>query len=604
MTNAVTLSNLLAWSGQSALLIGAALLAIRAARLEAPAVRYLFLRVVLAAALLLPLIQPRLPVATVTAAPSSEATVATAGPADSGAPAGAPARPQIWMSWTPLLLTALAAGAAVRLIWIGVGIVRLRRLRRLGEILPAGADHDELQSMIGTKATVRYVAGLGQPVTFGFMRPIVLLPQRLREKPAAIHRAVLAHELWHVRRRDWMWTVVEEATRACFWFHPAVWMLLSRIQATREEVVDELAILATGSRRSYVDALLAFADESPIFAATAFARRRHLVRRMVLISKEAVMSARRVVGSGVLVALATVSTGWYAVQAFPLTERSVSQSIPSDQVGPVEMRAKPITPENPIPRRTFSVPADYPDEAAAIGARGKVTVRLTIDESGRVVETRVASFSLTLPDASVGLTGGGTEGLDRLLNGAFRGVTDDRRQAVRAAFEAMADSATRAASRWLYAPPEDGPLAFSVDVQLGPQGSTAPPPPPPAPPARTASWQVGGSQGAIGASDPNRVTMTGDAVRVGGAIKAPTKLVNAFPVYPPIAQSARVQGVVILETRIEPDGGVSDVRVLRSIPLLDEAAVAAVRQWRFTPTLLNGEPVAVIMTTTVNFTLE
>ena len=76
------------------------------------------------------------------------------------------------------------------------------------------------------------------------------------------------------------------------------------------------------------------------------------------------------------------------------------------------------------------------------------------------------------------------------------------------------------------------------------------------------------------------------------------------PVYPPDAQAARVQGVVIIEARIEPDGSVSEARVLRSIPMLDDAAVDAVRSGEFTPTLLNGVPVPVIMTATVNFTLQ
>jgi protein TonB len=93
-------------------------------------------------------------------------------------------------------------------------------------------------------------------------------------------------------------------------------------------------------------------------------------------------------------------------------------------------------------------------------------------------------------------------------------------------------------------------------------------------------------------------------VRVGGNIKQPTKVKNVPPVYPPIAQSARVQGVVILEATIGPDGHVQDVHVLRSIPLLDAAAIDAVKQWVYSPTLLNNVPVPVIMTVTVNFTLR
>ena len=93
-------------------------------------------------------------------------------------------------------------------------------------------------------------------------------------------------------------------------------------------------------------------------------------------------------------------------------------------------------------------------------------------------------------------------------------------------------------------------------------------------------------------------------VRVGGNIKPPTKTRDVKPVYPAIAQSARVQGVVIIEATIGPDGKVKDAKVLRSIPLLDQAALDAVKQWEFTPTLLNGVPVPVIMTVTVNFTLQ
>jgi protein TonB len=93
-------------------------------------------------------------------------------------------------------------------------------------------------------------------------------------------------------------------------------------------------------------------------------------------------------------------------------------------------------------------------------------------------------------------------------------------------------------------------------------------------------------------------------VRVGGQIRQPTQLKKINPVYPSIAQSARVQGVVILEATIGTNGRVKDVRVLRSIPLLDSAAIDAVRQWEYTPTMLNNVPVEVIMTVTVQFTLN
>jgi protein TonB len=116
--------------------------------------------------------------------------------------------------------------------------------------------------------------------------------------------------------------------------------------------------------------------------------------------------------------------------------------------------------------------------------------------------------------------------------------------------------------------------------QLPPQTVPPPPPPPPPPPQDATADHV---------------------YRVGAGVRAPVKVKDVRPVYPEEARAAGVSGIVILETHIAKDGTVVDVRVLRSIPLLDAAALEAVRQWRFAPTLLNGEPIEVIMTVTVNF---
>jgi TonB family protein len=119
----------------------------------------------------------------------------------------------------------------------------------------------------------------------------------------------------------------------------------------------------------------------------------------------------------------------------------------------------------------------------------------------------------------------------------------------------------------------------------------APPPPPPPPPSGSGP-------------SSNKSSLDPTALKVGGAISPPRRLVNVNPVYPPDAKEARVQGVVILEVLIGQDGKVENSRILRSIPMLDQAAADAVRQWEFTPTLLNGNPVKVVMTVTVNFTLQ
>lgn len=90
-------------------------------------------------------------------------------------------------------------------------------------------------------------------------------------------------------------------------------------------------------------------------------------------------------------------------------------------------------------------------------------------------------------------------------------------------------------------------------------------------------------------------------VRVGGNIKKPVKIQDAEPVMPPIAAQAGIRGVVIVEVTIGPDGAVKDAKILRSVQLLDQVALDAVRKWRYEPTQLNGAPVAVIMTEMVTF---
>jgi TonB family protein len=93
-------------------------------------------------------------------------------------------------------------------------------------------------------------------------------------------------------------------------------------------------------------------------------------------------------------------------------------------------------------------------------------------------------------------------------------------------------------------------------------------------------------------------------LRVGGAVRPPRKLVDVTPVYPEDAQEAGIEGYVILDIVIGEDGSVIEAGVIHSIPALDRAAIEAVTQWEFEPTLLNGEPVEIEMNVTVNFTLR
>ncbi|MEP6915400.1 MAG: energy transducer TonB [Acidobacteriota bacterium] len=92
------------------------------------------------------------------------------------------------------------------------------------------------------------------------------------------------------------------------------------------------------------------------------------------------------------------------------------------------------------------------------------------------------------------------------------------------------------------------------------------------------------------------------AVRPGGRIMPPKKTKDVAPVYPALAQSARVSGEVTIDATIGADGKVIDAKVVHSIPLLDQAALDAVQQWEYLPTMLNGVPVPILVTVKVNFT--
>lgn len=133
-------------------------------------------------------------------------------------------------------------------------------------------------------------------------------------------------------------------------------------------------------------------------------------------------------------------------------------------------------------------------------------------------------------------------------------------------------------------PPSDIPVsdAGGLPTDFGAIGSTsgppivAPPPPPkPAGPVRMAELPV-----------------------------PPRKIVDARPLYPDAARHARQEGTVVLEAVLDPTGSVTQVRVMRSVPLLDQAAIDAVRRWKYTPTIYGGHPVSVLMTITIRFTLQ
>jgi TonB family protein len=226
--------------------------------------------------------------------------------------------------------------------------------------------------------------------------------------------------------------------------------------------------------------------------------------------------------------------------------------------GPLERRANRDTPESPVPRRTRFV---APQNPTARYSHLIVELRVTLDERGRVGEVRPLGPARETNSFYISKPMGG-----EVLQ--FAPVLE-RRSPEAPDYDAFVTSAMDALRGWEYDAPAKGPIAFDVKFGFFP---------------------------------PMEARLLWDGVTIAQGI-APTKVKDATLVYPPIAATARIQGTVIIEAHVEADGHVSNVRVLRSIPLLDEAAKDAVMQWEFTPTLVNGKPVPVVVTTTLQFTL-
>jgi protein TonB len=115
---------------------------------------------------------------------------------------------------------------------------------------------------------------------------------------------------------------------------------------------------------------------------------------------------------------------------------------------------------------------------------------------------------------------------------------------------------------------------------------------------------IGGVPGAPPPPPPPKPKAPSGPVQIGGRVAEANLIRKVQPVYPPLAKSARVQGTVEFTAIIDKQGNIENLKLVRGHPLLVEAAKQAVLQWKYRPTLLNGQPVEVITDIIVNFTLS
>lgn len=168
----------------------------------------------------------------------------------------------------PALVTAWALGAALMLGRLALGLAWVGRARRRSTPAPLEwqARLDALACRLGLKRTVslRLLPGLSSPIALGAFKPCVLLPAALLSRlPVDLIEALLAHELAHVRRWDYLANLLQSAVEALLFFHPVVWWLSARMRAERELVADEVSAELLGDRRRLALALHALSELPP-----------------------------------------------------------------------------------------------------------------------------------------------------------------------------------------------------------------------------------------------------------------------------------------------------------------------------------------------------
>lgn len=558
---------------QSALLVVAALAAMRVFRVAAPRVRLVTLHLTFAATLLLPLVQPWQPGVSpvdVDAAETTEVILTKFFVAI----VDTPTSPQfetppssLFNLWDVVLLV-IAVGVVLRLLWLCGGIIRLLRLREREREIPVPDVARDFESALGVAPRYFEHRGQGSPATFGIFRTTVMLPQKFASFDVFTQRAIVCHELVHVRRRDVAVAGLEEVFVALLWFHPWVWVLRSRIRVAREQVVDRQVVELTGNRAEYVRCLVELAGHDLIpHLSAGMLSSRELRTRIDAVLEEVIMSRARTVATGFVLLAVVTATGSAAAWSVPLrSSQNVSQDIAPDVAQIVARtvvsgfsRTPPQTPQTPAPaarRQIKPTYAEYPQDAIEKGISGTVVVDIVVSAAGDVSGGAVVS------------------GPQELHAAAFKA-------ALALKFEESAATT---------------PMRVGVEFRLTPD-----------------SWGVRITSSEPGTpSQPQVYSVSGwggtgaqlSGIRIGGAVQPPRKIKDVLPVYPAIAQEARVQGVVMLEVKIDENGNVSDTRVLRSVALLDQAAIDAVKQWQYTPTLLNNVAVPIVMTVTVNFSLR
>jgi TonB family protein len=389
----------LSYAFQSGLLLAVGLVLPTALRLRHPRTLLAYWRVLLIVVMLLPLApldrvaQTPLPYLTLEGL-QVEAAVNTALP---------PTLPGL--SWQAALLV-VAGVAMLGIVRLALGLGYLNTCRRRAQPLsPTPARVSKIRERLGLAVPFLVSSRLTAPLTFGWLRPAVLLPGSFHDLSAEQQEGVACHELLHVRRRDWPMTFCEELLRAIVWFHPAVWLILPRISLSREQVVDADTVRLTGKRRQYLEALwqVICSGRNPVAAvAVPFLGRRDLVDRVARLQKEIKMSKTRIALTVLVLAITVPAVGVFGASVFRADQQPThsmsglstgdeSQKEQEEESYPKleTVSADSVCDEITHPVIVEKINPTYPPEARKEKVMGLVIVETVITEEGIVDEIKV-----------------------------------------------------------------------------------------------------------------------------------------------------------------------------------------------------------------------
>jgi beta-lactamase regulating signal transducer with metallopeptidase domain len=288
----------------------------------------------------------------------------------------------------PTIVSLWAAGASLLSLRMALGLAWIRGLRATpqGPQQPAWqARLDALSQRLAPmrRVALRLVDGLDSPVTTGFLRPVVLLPTALAARmPVELVEALLAHELAHVRRHDYLVNLLQCVVEALLFYHPATWWLSRRIRIEREQVADALAADAIGSPRRLAIALSRLPDCGPGLAPPSrFAPAAHggqLMSRIQRLVAPERRQTRRITGGKValpLIGIAAACIALYA-NAQQAPHAAVPAAAATTKAAPVPAPIpQPAVASGPVLAMAAATPAPAP-------ATGTRTIRRHDDGDG------------------------------------------------------------------------------------------------------------------------------------------------------------------------------------------------------------------------------